>query len=349
LPEESKQSIKLTTVTPVYAGKEYLSELVARLDELRKEWAASGAPFELAESIFVNDSSADGSLDLLVDLANQYPWLRVVNLSKNFGQHPATIAGVLHASGDWIVTLDEDLQHDPAHIESMLKTATRHGADIIYAKPEGSVHQKSFRDWTSRNFKRFIAYVTGNPHVTSFNSFRLMRGMIARAAASVCSHETYFDNALCWFTTRVDTIPVPMKDMRFIESGKSGYTLRKLLSHSRRMIISSDTKILRIGAIFGFVVMLLSIIVGGNIIIQKLVNPESIVVTGWTSLAVTLLFFGGFLSFLVGIALEYITAIMLHFQGKPTFFVVDRSSDNILMKYFSSMQSNDCTETKRND
>ena len=343
---DPEKIIKITTVTPVYSGKEYLPELVSRLEGIRNSWKESGAPVELTESIFVNDSSSDGSLEVLQGLARECSWVRIVNLSINFGQHPATVAGILHSSGDWVVTLDEDLQHEPEHIDAMLQTAIEHQSDIVYASPEEAVHQSVVRDWASRGFKKMVVALTGNTHVSDYNSFRLMRGTIARAAASVCAHETYYDNAICWFTSRIESKKIPMKDARFIQSGKSGYTLRKLFSHSRRMIMSSDTKVLRIGAIFGFIVMAFSVVFGINIVIQKIFSPHLIEATGWTSLIVVLLFFGGLLSLMVGIALEYITAIMLHFQGKPTFFVVDRTSDSILQNHYSRIQSSDHSETK---
>ena len=78
-----------------------------------------------------------------------------------------------------------------------------------------------------------MAWLTNNPFVTKFNSFRLMRGAVAHAAASVSSHDMYFDVAVTWYTNRVDSLRFPLKDRRFIESGKSGYDLRRLMSHAR--------------------------------------------------------------------------------------------------------------------
>ena len=107
-----------------------LNEALARE---RQRWQTEGAPFELGEAIFVDDASIDSSSEVLRDLDEKYDWIRVVTLARNFGQHPATIAGILHTSGDWVVTLDEDLQHDSAAIESLLKIAAETNADIVYA------------------------------------------------------------------------------------------------------------------------------------------------------------------------------------------------------------------------
>lgn len=334
-------SISISTVTPVYSGKEYLEDLVVKIEQVRDQWMSSGSPLRLEEAIFVNDSSTDGSLELLYEIQKSRPWIQVLNLSRNFGQHQATIAGILHSSGDWIITLDEDLQHDPVYIDTLLETAVHSELDIIYASPEESVHESPLRDWSSRGFKKLIAFLTDNKHVREFNSFRLIRGCVARASGSVCSHGTYFDIALCWFTDRISAIRLPLKDVRFVESGQSGYTLRKLISHSRRLMISSQTKVVRLGAVIGFISIAIAFALAVYTFFEKILNPESIPVQGWTSLFLAILFFSGLLAVLMGIILEYISVILLHIQGKPTFFVVDRRTDKILLDYYKDRETND--------
>lgn len=332
-------SVSVTTVTPVYAGKAYLPDLIARIKQVKEEWRKAGAPLRLTEAIFVNDASEDGSLDVLNDIQAAEPWIKIVNLSRNFGQHQATIAGILHSSGDWILTLDEDLQHDPVFVEKMLQSAIQSGQDVVYAAPEQGVHGNLLRDWSSVFFKRLISCATGNQHIRKFNSFRLIRGGIARAASSVCSHGTYFDMALCWFTNRILSIKLPLKDQRFAENGTSGYTLRKLLRHARLMVVSSETKLVRIGSGIGFLAMLTALVSGTATLLEHHVDPSSIPVRGWLSLFLAILFFNGLLAVLSGIVLEYISVILLHIQGKPTFFVIDRSSDEIIRKYYDKAGS----------
>jgi glycosyltransferase involved in cell wall biosynthesis len=333
-----EQKIRISTVTPVYAGEDYLEQLIEKLEELKVRWNEEDVPLELIESIFVNDASRDGSLDILYKMQKEKNWIKLVNLSRNYGQHPATVAGVLHSSGDWVVTLDEDLQHDPSHIEQMLKTAILNEQDVVYAKPEEAVHKKLIRDFSSKAFKAIVAKISNNHHIRKFNSYRLIRGTIARASASVCSHGTYYDMALCWFTDRLTAIQLPLIDKRYIETGKSGYTLKSLISHARRMLINSETKIIRTGAAIGFVALILVISIGGKVLYDKLFSPEMISVPGWTSLLLSILFFGGLISVLLGVLLEFMSVILLHIQGKPAFFVVDRRIDEILMKYFLNMK-----------
>ncbi len=329
------QHATVSAVVPVYAGEKFLPQLVEKLAVVRQQWQAQQAPLVLTEAVFVCDEPIDASASVLERLRQQYDWVKVVTLSKNFGQHPATIAGILHCSGDWIFTLDEDLQHDPVHFGELLRRAVETSSDILYAKPLESVHESVFRDLSSRLYKRLLVSLTNNPHIPQFNSFRLMRGALARAAASVCSHETYFDVALCWFSNRITSTRLPLKDRRFIETGKSGYNLGKLLSHARRLLVSSQTKVLRGGVLLGLAGLLLSVIFGADIVVRRLFVPGSIDVKGWTSQMLGTLFFGGLSAFFLGVCLEYLSNILLHTQGKPPFFVIDRSKDALIRSHFA--------------
>jgi polyisoprenyl-phosphate glycosyltransferase len=326
--------VYLSTVTPVYRGAAYLRELVAELEALREQLAGEDGPLQLLEAIFVDDGAVDESPGLLEQLQAARPWMKVIHLSRNFGQHPATIAGVLHSSGDWVATLDEDLQHHPRFLVPLLRQAAAHHQDVVYAHPEGAVHRTYFRNASSRLYKALVAWLSGNASIRKFNSFRMIRGSVARAAASVSTHDTYFDVVLTWFTNRLDSLVLPLVDLRS-QAGdqgapQSGYSLKSLLRHARRMLISSEIKPLRMGATIGTAALLASVVLSVVTLVLKLLRPEWIQVRGWTSLILAIAFFGGLSSLLIGIVLEYMSTLLLHAQGKPTFFVVDRSKDALL-------------------
>jgi len=111
---------------------------------------------------------------------------------------------------------------------------------------------------------------------------------------------------------------------------QSGYSFRGLLHHARRMLISSEIKPLRLGATIGVLSLTASVVLSIVTVILKIAHPEWIEARGWTSLMLVIAFFGGLTSFLTGIALEYISALLLQAHGRPTFFVVDRSRDELL-------------------
>ena len=338
---DNLESIKLSVVIPVYSGADYLESLAQQLDELRSQWIEKNAPLSLAEAIFVDDAAIDNSLAVLNSLSEKYTWMTVLSLSRNFGQHPATEAGILYTSGDWVVTLDEDLQHPPALIETLLIKAVTDHCDIVYANPEHAVHQNLIRDWGSRYYKRMIARLTGIKSIPHINSFRLIRGTIARATSSVCSHDTYLDIALTWFTERIGFVQADFTDQRLIICGKSGYNLSKLLSHARRMILSTQTKALRIGGLLGILTFILSLSFGSFIFLNYFFGWTVIDVQGWASIVVISSLLGGVSLLLISIVIEYMSIILLHTQGKPTFFVVDRSADKLLLHYFTGQNDAD--------
>jgi polyisoprenyl-phosphate glycosyltransferase len=327
--------VTLSVVVPVYSGEAYLTELITALGAVRDDWRARAAPMELSEIILVDDSAIDRSPALVDRLAADHPWVTGIHLMRNFGQHAATIAGVLHSSGDWVVTMDEDLQHPPGEIEGLLRQAALAGSDIVYAKPAGAVHEKISRDWASRGFKKMMVVLTGNKNVEHFNSFRLLRGSMARAASSVCGHETFFDVALSWFTKRIAIKTLELKDHRVIGSGRSGYSFKRLLSHARRMLISSQVKPLRLFGLFAMSVVAASLLGAAALVATKIAAPDSIMATGWTSLMLAQLLFGGMISLMVSLALEYLSTLVQASNGRPLFFTVDRSADAPLTAYFA--------------
>lgn len=324
------EKIYLSTVIPVYQGAPFLEKLVEELDIERTRLSDTDAPLQIVEAIFVDDSSIDDSSKILAKIANTYDWTRVITLSRNFGQHPATVAGILHSSGDWVATLDEDLQHRPKYLIPLLLEGIKDSSDVIYAFSKESVHQSFLRDNISRGYKRALGFLSGSPYVHYFNSFRMIRGSVARAAASVSGHETYFDIAISWFTDRTSILNVPLKDQRQKDNGKSGYSLMGLLHHARRLLTSARVKPVRLGGLAGIVALTASIILAVYTMTLRLLDPATVVIRGWASTMMVILFFSGLVSIMIGIALEQLSIILLHTQGKTTFFVVDRGKDVLL-------------------
>ena len=328
------EKVLISIVVPVYSGEKYLERLAAEIEKVKTGWVADKKPFEVIELVFVNDQCVDNSAAIMEKLKLTYPWISVVTLSRNFGQHQATAAGCLYTSGDFVVTLDEDLQHHPVHIESFLRLIADKGSDIIYARASGGAHKSFFRDMSSSLYKHIMYIITGNIYIRNFNSFRFIRGPLARAAASVMKHEGYFDVLLTWYTNSIVSIELEMRDERYILEKKSGYSLSKLIRHAKKLFLTSHPKILNSGFYLGILSVLVSIVYSANIIYEKI--SDSIPAQGWASSMIAILFFGGFSLFMLGILIKYISILLLHTHGKPAFFVIDRSKDSILKKYFNT-------------
>jgi glycosyltransferase involved in cell wall biosynthesis len=335
--QQLSNTVTISIVVPVFSGEDYLAELVAQIDKLRLRWQEAGLDLLISDAIFVLDEPADHSRPLLCNLAETHSWVRVVDLSRNYGQHSATVAGILYSSGDWVVTLDEDLQHHPLQIETLLKTACSGGADVVYALPQDSVHGGGYRDRFSRMIKFMIASLSGNRFVQSFNSFRLIRGDIARAASSICAQYTYFDVAVTWFTERIATVRMEMSDDRYMSKKQSGYRFSTLIHHAKRLILTSDFRVLRFTNSLSILAFLSSVGYGAWVIYSRYFADQITEVEGWTSMIIVILAFGSVSIFMLGLILEFLHMSMLQLQGKPSFFAVNRSSDHKLIQEVEKM------------
>ena len=325
--QQNKDIVTLSIVVPVYSGEKYLADLVAEIVELKSRWERAAIDLLITEAIFVLDAPVDESGVRLANLAQTHPWIRRVDLSRNFGQHSATVAGILYSSGDWVVTLDEDLQHRPLAIEALLKQACAEKADVVYAQPQQWVHGRGYRDLLSRLVKKLIAGLSGNRWVPTFNSFRLIRGDVARAASGICAQSTYFDVALTWFTQRIATVNMSLSDDRYKQHKGSGYRLATLVQHAMRLILTSDFRILRFTTFLSALTFTLCILYGAWVFYRRFLSDQPIAVEGWTSLMIVMLAFGSVSIFMLGLIVEFLHMSMLQLQGKPTFFVVNRASD----------------------
>lgn len=317
----------LSIVVPIYSGQDYLVELFQRVAVVKKELESKNWPMQIGELILVNDGAVDSSPDIMDDLASDHSWVVALHHSRNFGQHPATITGILNSSGDWVATIDEDLQHPPEAICALLEQTIRQRADLLYVRPKDGSHKNLFRDVSSKIAKSLTGSLSGNKSIQDVSSFRILRGTIARATASVSGHDTYFDVALSWFTNRIESTAIEMVDERFVSQKRSGYRYRSLISHARRMLFTGQIKILRAAGFVGLSTAGLSFILGLILALIKLVRPDMIAVQGWTTQMLTTLLIGGLNLTLIGVAVEYLTTLSLRANGRPTSFVIDRKAD----------------------
>jgi len=324
---------QLSVVVPIYSGSQYVQDLFQRIKTVREQWEQEDAPLALGELIFVDDQSIDNSLPVLQKISEENQWVHALSLSRNFGQHPATIAGILHSSGNWVITLDEDLQHPPEKIEQLLYKAIKEEKDVVYANPQNGPHGKVSRDFTSSYFKKMMVWLTGDKHIAYFNSFRLMRGEIARSAASVCGPDTYFDVSLTWFTQAIGQVSLEIQDQRMAENNKSGYSFLKLIEHARRLILSSKINLYRSIAFLGILIFFVGVLYSGFIIFNEIMHPGKFGSRGWPSLIITTMIFGATSIILLSIILEYLSLVVLKAQGKPVFFVINRSAPAELLTY----------------
>lgn len=313
--------LQVSVVIPIFQPTASLNELVAELNILAEpQETTTGKWFCVHEIILVWDHGAGDSIDLLESLTESSQIVRAVWLTRNYGQHAATIAGMSASTGDWIITMDEDLQHDPSSISDLIDSAYSSDSQLVYAKPRELKHHAWWRNATSRSSKKLLSWVSPGIDFEKFNSFRLVEGTVGRAAAAYAGSGVYLDVALSWVVNRAAACDV---DMRQESRTKSGYSLRSLLSHFGRMAISAGTRPLALVSIFGIGFFFLGIVAAMAIVIRVLTGAE-IGAQGWASTFTALLVIGGLILFALGIIAQYIRATVETSLGRPLYVATDK-------------------------
>ncbi|RFA10097.1 mannosyltransferase [Subtercola boreus] len=306
----------VSIVIPVYQGERTLALLIEEIEPLtRAQRSPEGHPFRVTEVVLVNDCGPDDSARVMRQLEASHPFVRTVWLSRNFGQHPATLAGVASSGGDWIVTLDEDGQHDPADVPRLLDTAIDEQVAVVYARPTNPPPHGAVRNTASRLAKFALAQLSGT-RTTHFNSFRLMLGSTGRSVAAYAGSGVYFDVAVGWLSASVATTDVLLREG---STRRSGYSIPGLFSHFWRMILSSGTRALRAVSVLGAGFALVGTIVAIVLLVGRVVSNA--VPEGWTSTIVVLLFGIGAILISLGIIAEYVGVSVNMAMGKPPYLI----------------------------
>ena len=319
--EISKPTV--TIVIPVYQGQISLPQLVEEIAELRPgQPEADHLPFVLDELILVHDVGPDGSAELLSELAKGHDWISVVWLTRNFGQHPATVAGIASSSADWIVTMDEDGLHDPATIVTLFERAMADGADLVYGQPAQRRPHPWYRNATSRLASVLFRMLVGKDGATTFASFRLLDGPMTRGLVAYCGHGVYLDVALLWVMSVVSQQPVPYREEIRGADQRSGYSFRTLLSHFRRLVLTSGTRPLRFVAFVGLLASMTGAVLGAVVIGLHLGGSDA--TQGWASTMITIVFFSGLIMMALGVVAEYLSVAVTMAAGRPMYMTTTR-------------------------
>jgi undecaprenyl-phosphate 4-deoxy-4-formamido-L-arabinose transferase len=310
-------AIRVSIVIPVYKGEKSLPSLLEEIAPLaHRQTTPLGNTFEVFEVILVHDCGPD-SIDLVIEqLIEGYNFVRPIWLSRNYGQHPATLAGMASCTGDWVVTMDEDRQQNPKDIAAMLDLALKDSLQIVYAKPTNAPPHGFLRNLLSDIAKKIALTLFGGPHAQgNFNSFRLIDGEIARILAAYCGDGVYLDMGLFWVATRIGYCNVLLRP----EDRQSSYSMSMLLSHFWRMILTSGTRPLRLIAIAGAFSFMLAIFLIVYALYGKFISSTPI--QGWTSLLAITAFFSGLIMISIGVVAEYLALSMGIAMGKPLYMI----------------------------
>lgn len=308
----------ISIVVPVYQGESSLVPLLAEIEPLTHGGVSpDGHPFRVTEVVLVHDCGPDRSDETMRALADKYPFVSLVWLSRNFGQHAATLAGMATTSADWVVTIDEDGQQDPADVPRLLDTAIAMRAQVVYGAPDSEAPHAWWRNAASRFAKWIVRTLVARNRVGRFFSFRLIQGEIARGLAAYCGESVYLDVALSWVSGRTAECLVSTRP----EHGRrSGYTLRGLTRHFSRLMLTSGVFPLRAIALVGAAFAALSALLGAWVVVESFLG--NVPVQGWASLMIVVSGFGGLMLLTLGIIAEYVGIAVSSALGRPLYMTV---------------------------
>ncbi|MBI2685887.1 MAG: glycosyltransferase family 2 protein [Acidobacteria bacterium] len=300
--------VELTVVVPVYNSEAILPNLVARLEPVLRRCTAT---FEL---VLVNDGSKDESWRVLQQVHSAHSWITVINLMRNYGQHPALLCGIRAASGRIIVTMDDDLQNPPEEIPKLL-SALAGGYQLVYGIPVLEQHG-FWRDFASRIVKLALSQAMGVRTARHTSTFRAFRASLRDAFRAYQSPNVSIDVMLSWGTTRIGSVVVEHAPRSI---GTSQYDIFKLLAHAINMMTGFSTLPLRLASLAGFGASVFGLGVLVFVVGRYLLSGTT--VAGFPFLAAVVAIFGGAQLFAIGIIGEYLARMHFRMLDRPPYVI----------------------------
>ncbi len=290
-------SSSISIVIPVYNTSDTLFKLAERITNV---FVDSIYTFEL---IFVDDCSPNKKTwPTLLQINKEYPNIRIIQLTKNSGQQIALYCGLNQTKSDFIVTMDDDLQHAPEDI--MLLLANKDDADVIIAQFPQKKHSK-FKSFTSRLKMKFDEHILNKPKHVQLSPFRVFNKTVLNGILSYTSPTPYIPGYILRVTTNLKGISVEHHSR---QEGKSGYTLKALIKLFSFIIINNSSILLKLIAYFGLIISTLSFVAILFLFYKKFILQEGIL--GWTSSIALIIFFGGTNLLAIGVVGEYLSRII---------------------------------------
>src|SRR5437660_2879100 len=304
IPAEAAPSrFALSIVVPVYNGASSIGELVGALEELQIPGGH--------EIVLVNDGSPDDSLAVCRGLVERarVPML-LVDLSRNYGEHTAVMAGLRHASGAHIITMDDDLQNPPEEVERLLEYAQNTGHEVVYTFYDEKQHA-FWRNLGSRFTNWVAGFVLDKPKGFYLSSFRCMSAFVVREVTRYDGPFPYVDGLILQVTQDIDRLLVHHLPRAV---GRSNYTMRRLLRLSLSLFVNSSVMPLRILTLTGFALSLIGTIGSIVVLTEALFFAPP---AGWASLMAAVLLLSGVQLLILGIVGEYLGRLYLTVNRKP--------------------------------
>jgi polyisoprenyl-phosphate glycosyltransferase len=298
-------------VIPVYNSEQVVGSTIARIVEV---FEAAGLRHEI---ILVNDGSRDRSWDVIAERARTTPNVVAVNLLRNYGQHHANLAGMREATGDYVITMDDDLQNPPDQAPLLIEKAMA-GHDVVFGRFERK-QAAGYRRIGSKLINLVNRRVFAQPPDLAVSNYRVLRrDVVDRICSSRTAHPYITGQALLYSSNAADVLV--RHDARPV--GKSNYSLRRILALVFVILFSYSLFPLRAAAAGGFVVAALSFLLGAFYLARSIF--VDVQVPGWTTIAVLLSLFSGVIIALLSMLGEYVVRTLNAVSEVEVYHVVER-------------------------
>ena len=305
---------KVTVISPLYKSEKYVTELYQRISQTLNDLDLE------YEIIFVDDCYGDRSLEIARNILKNDKKIKIIKLSRNFGQHAAINAGINNADGDWLVVIDSDLQDSPEEIKNLYKKA-KEGYDIVLAKRlnrKDSFIKKS----TSFVFSKIASYMSGFEIDYRTSNYGIYSKRVIENYKSLPESKLFFPFIVQWLGFPKSAIEVEHSERLH---DKSSYRISKLLNLAFDSILYSSTKPLLTTIKIGLFISALSFIYSAYIIFKKF--AYGIPVLGWASTTASIWFLSGLVITVIGVVGAYVGKVFEETKKRPMYIIEDIYKD----------------------
>ena len=300
--------MKISTVIPVYGCKAALPELHQRLSKALSQIT------EDYEIILVNDNCPQNSWEVIETLCKNDYHVKGIELSRNFGQMKAILAGLDYASGDWIVVMDCDLQDRPETIPELYQKA-QEGYDVVFARREGR-KDSAITKFLSKCFYKVYDYFTDGTFDSSICNFSISKRKVIDYYCRMREQNRAYTMFIRWLGFKQTAIDMPA-DERF--EGKSSYNLKRKLKMAFEIITSQSNKPLLFSVKLGFVSAFLALIYIIYLVFREIILGD--VLVGWTSIVASIYLMGGIILCAIGVVGIYVGNIFNEAKNRPLYVI----------------------------
>jgi len=300
---------KISIVIPAYNEEENLTQIRLAVDEVFK--TLSGYSYEI---IFVNDGSRDNTQAILEQLAGKFTQVKFIEFSRNFGHQNAVKAGLDFADGNCVISMDGDMQHPPEMIPQLIQK-WEEGFDIVYTIRKYSKNISYFKRKTSDFFYHLLSSLSDVELEKGSSDFRLMDASVVDVVRSSGESDIFLRGLVKWVGFKQYSIPFVAAD-RF--AGSSKYSLGRMIKFAFTGITAFSVKPLYLAAYLGFFFSLLPLLYIPYVVYSFINNSE---ISGWASLIMTVVFFGGVQLIILGILGIYMGKIFKQIKDRPIYII----------------------------